>query len=103
LQTALANVISKYNLEKKMHKTSLRKVGESVMLVVPRAVLNVLRLQPGEKMGIAVERGRLVLEPQRRPHYTLDELLAQCNRKARRRRQDEQQWLESKPVGNELL
>jgi antitoxin ChpS len=60
-----------------MHTTNLRKVGGSVMLAVPPALLNVLQLQPGAKVGIAVEKGRLVVEPRQRPRYSLDELLAQ--------------------------
>ena len=39
---------------------------------------------PGAKVGIAVERGRLVVEPQRRRRYILNELLAQCDPRARR-------------------
>ena len=85
-----------------MHTTNLRKVGGSVMLAVPRAVLDVLGLQPGAKVGIAIERGRLVVEPQKRPRYTLDELLAQCHPKARRTK-EEREWLDSKPVGSELI
>ena len=54
-----------------MHTTNLRKVGGSVMLAVPPALLDILELQPGAKVGIAVERGRLVVEPQRRPRYSL--------------------------------
>lgn len=85
-----------------MHTTHLRRVGGSVMLAVPRAVLEALRLGPGAKVGIAVERDRLVLEPQRRPRYTLADLLAQCNPRARRTR-EEREWLENKPVGGELI
>ena len=85
-----------------MHTTNLRKVGGSVMLAVPRAVLDVLGLRPGAKVGIAIERGRLVVEPPKRPRYTLDELLAQCNPRARRTKQ-EREWLDSKPVGRELI
>jgi antitoxin ChpS len=85
-----------------MHTTHLRKVGGSVMLAVPRAVLDVLRLRPGAKVGIEVERDRLVVEPKRRPRYTLDELLAQCHPKARRT-QAEREWLGGKPVGRELI
>ena len=85
-----------------MHTTNLRKVGGSVMLAVPRAVLDVLRLRPGARLGIAVERGRLVVQPQKRPSYTLDELLAQCNPKARRSK-EEREWLDNKPVGGELI
>jgi len=85
-----------------MHTTNLRKVGGSVMLAVPRAVLDVLHLRPGARVGIAVERERLVVEPQKRPHYTLDELLAQCDSKARRSK-EEREWLNNKPVGGELI
>ena len=85
-----------------MHKTSLRKVGGSVMLAVPRVLLDILQLQPGAKVGIAVERGRLVVEPQRRRRYTLDELLAQCDPNAPRA-EEEREWLDSKAVGGEII
>ena len=85
-----------------MHTTNLRKVGGSVMLAVPPALLDILHLRPGAKVGIAVEGGRLVVEPQKRPRYTLDELLAQCNPKAARTR-EVREWLDNKPVGGELL
>jgi antitoxin ChpS len=84
-----------------MHVTSLRKVGGSVMLAVPPALLDILHLEPGAKVGIAVESGRLVVEPQRR-RYTLNELIAQCNPKAPRRKED-REWLEAQPVGREIL
>lgn len=85
-----------------MHTTNLRKVGGSIMLAVPPALLDILHLQPGAKVGIAIESGRLVVEPQRRRRYTLKELLAQCDPKAPRA-QEEQEWLDSKPVGGELI
>ena len=85
-----------------MHTTKLRKVGGSVMLAVPPALLDILRLQPGAQVGIAIESGRLVVEPQQRRRYTMDELLAQCNPKAARTKED-REWLSSRPVGAETL
>jgi antitoxin ChpS len=85
-----------------MHTTNLRKVGGSIMLAVPPALLDVLRLQPGAKVGIAIESGRLVVDPQPRPRYTLNELLSQCNPQARRTK-EEREWLDGKPVGRELI
>jgi antitoxin ChpS len=85
-----------------MHKTNLRKVGGSIMLAVPPALLEILRLRAGAKVGIAVHGGRLVVEPHPRPRYTLDELLAQCNPKAPRSKQ-EREWLDNKPAGRELI
>ncbi len=88
-----------------MHTTNLRKVGGSVMLAVPPALLDILHLQPGAKVGIAVDGGRLVVEPHPRRRYTLNELLAHCNPKAphAKRATEEQEWLDSKPVGGELI
>jgi antitoxin ChpS len=85
-----------------MHTTKLRKVGGSIMLAVPPTLIEILRLRPGAKVGIAVESGRLVVEPQKRPRYTLKELIAQCDPKARLTK-EEREWLHSKPVGAEIL
>jgi len=84
-----------------MHTTNLRKVGGSIMLAVPPALLDLLELRPGAKVGIAVESGRLIVEPRARPHYTLKELLAQCDPKAPIT-EEEREWLDSKPTGGEL-
>jgi antitoxin ChpS len=85
-----------------MHTTNLRKVGGSVMLAVPPALLDMLRLRPGTQVGIAIESGRLVVEPHPRPRYTLNELLSQCNPKAPRTKED-REWLESDRMGGELI
>jgi antitoxin ChpS len=85
-----------------MHTTNLRKVGGSVMLAVPPALLDVLRLRAGTQVGITVESGRLVVEAQRQPRYSLKELLAQCDSKARRTRAD-REWVKGKAAGRELI
>ena len=85
-----------------MHTTNLRKVGGSIMLSVPPALLDLLRLGVGAKVNIAVENGRLIIEPKARPSYSLDELLAQCDETAPPPAED-RAWIDAKPVGNELL
>jgi antitoxin ChpS len=85
-----------------MHTTNLRKVGGSIMLAVPPAILELLHLHAGATVGLAVDHGRLVVEPTLRPHYSLDELLAQCDASAEVSAED-LDWLDSKPVGRELL
>ena len=84
-----------------MHTTNLRKVGGSIMLALPPAVLDILQLRPGAKVGLAVRGGRLVVEPKPRPRYSLDELLAQCDPKAPRGK-EEREWLDEKAAGGEL-
>ena len=85
-----------------MHTTNLRKVGGSVMLAVPPALLDLLKLKAGASVDIGIEEGRLIVAPRMRPTYTLDELLAQCDETATADDGD-RAWLETKPVGNELL
>jgi antitoxin ChpS len=65
-------------------------------------LLDVLNLAAGAKVGLAADQGRLVVEPQGRPRYTLDELLAQCDPSAEISAED-REWLDAKPVGNEPL
>lgn len=85
-----------------MHTTNLRKVGGSVMLAVPPAILDLLHLHAGSIVGLAVDHGRLVIDPRPRPHYSLEELLAQCDESAEVSAED-RAWTDSKPVGRELL
>ena len=85
-----------------MHTTSLRKVGGSVMLAVPPALLDLLKLRAGAKVDIGIEDGRLIVAPRTRPSYSLDELVAQCDESASADAGD-RAWVDAKPVGNELL
>lgn len=85
-----------------MHTTNLRKVGGSVMMAVPPALLDLLHIGAGAKVGLAVDNGRLVVEPQPRPRYTLDELLAQCDASAELTGAD-RAWIDEARVGDELI
>ncbi len=85
-----------------MHKTTLRKVGGSVMVAVPPAILEMLHVSAGSEVGMSVEGGQLVVSPSPRPRYRLEELLARCDVAAAPNAED-RKWLESGPVGGELL
>lgn len=85
-----------------MHTTNLRKVGGSVMLAVPPAILDLLHLQAGATVGIAVDGGRLVVEPNPRPRYTLAELLAASDY-SQPQPPEEREWIDAPAVGRELI
>lgn len=84
-----------------MHSTNLRKVGGSIMLAVPPAILDLLKLGAGAKVDVDVQDGRLVIEPEAHPRYSLDDLLAQCDEAAPASAED-RAWIDAKPVGREL-
>lgn len=85
-----------------MHTTNLRKVGGSIMLAVPPALLNLLRLKAGATVAVEVENGRLIVEPQQRPRYTLEELLAASDY-SQPLPPEEREWVDVPAVGRELL
>ena len=85
-----------------MHKTTLRKVGGSVMLTVPPAILDLLHLQAGSTVGVIVDNGRLVVEPRARPRFTLAELLAASDY-SQPQPPEEREWVDAPAVGGELL
>jgi antitoxin ChpS len=85
-----------------MHTTNLRKVGGSIMLAIPPALLDVLHLSAGAKVGLAVDNGRLVVEPTARPRYTMAELLAASDY-SQPQPPEEREWVDAPAVGRELL
>ncbi len=85
-----------------MHTTNLRKVGGSIMLAVPPAFLDQLHLQAGATVGLAIDHGRLVVNPSPRPSYTLVELLAASDY-SQPQLAEEREWVDAPAVGDELL
>ena len=84
------------------HAARLRKVGGSVMLAIPKAMVEALDLAPDASVGLSIKAGKLVVDPKKRRRYSLDELLAQCKPSARSSRAD-RDWLAGRPVGRELI
>lgn len=85
-----------------MAVSTLRNVGGSVMMTVPKPVLEELGLQANTKVEVTVENGRLIAVPRTRPKYTLEELVAQCDPDAPLGEED-RTWLNDPPVGLEVI
>lgn len=85
-----------------MLTSTLRTVGGSVMMTIPKAVLDVLGLAVNDKVILHVDAGRLLVEARPRPKYTMEELIAQCDTSA-----DAQaeiiEWDAVEPVGREII
>ena len=85
-----------------MHTTNLRKVGGSVMMAVPPALLDLLDLRVGATVSLAVADGCLVVDPKPRPRYTLAELLAASDY-SQPQPAEEREWVDASRVGGELI
>jgi len=72
------------------------------MLAIPPAILEQLELKAGATVGLVVDGNRLILEPQKKPRYTLDELLAASDY-SQPMSQEDREWIDAPPVGRELI
>lgn len=84
------------------HTARLRKVGGSVMLAIPPALLAELDLKPDAAVGMSVKAGKLLVEPKARPRYTLEELLSQCDDYGIAGA-EEREWIDAPAVGREVI
>lgn len=65
-----------------MTTATLRTVGNSVAVVIPKQWLAVLKLQAGSQVELALDGNRLTLQaPAKAQHkkYTLEQMLAECD------------------------
>lgn len=85
-----------------MQTTTLRRVGGSVMLAVPPALLDMLNLAAGAEVGLDIVDGELRVQPIRKKKYTLAELLAQSDYSTPLT-PEEREWIDAPPVGRELI
>jgi antitoxin ChpS len=84
-----------------MAEATLRKIGGSTVLGIPAALLEQLGMSATMRGLVRVEHDRLVIEKAKRRHYTLEELLAQCDPAAPLSPQ-EQEWIDAPSVRREI-
>lgn len=86
-----------------MATVTLRNLGGSVVMTVPRKILDLVHLDAGAQVDVNVERGKLVVAPKTKSRYSLNELLARCREKDFALTAEDRAWLDAKPVGKEVL
>lgn len=80
-------------------KARVCKWGNSLAIRLPKAAVDSLRVREGEPVDLVIEDDTLVIRA-KRPHYTLEELVAAM------RPEDEPEALDdvnTPPLGDELL
>jgi len=79
---------------------TLRSIGGSVVMAIPKRILELVHLQSGSQVNIDVRDGKLIVESHKKPHYTLAELMAKCDL-SRPLNIEEREWLDAPSVGAE--
>lgn len=83
-------------------RSKFRRVGGSTMLAVPPSLLEALALEPGAEVTLEAKGGKLVVAPVSKSAPTLDDLLAECDSKAKAPRADKV-WTAGVKRGKELI
>jgi antitoxin ChpS len=86
-----------------MASVTLRNLGGSVVMAVPKKILGLVHLDAGSTVELSVHGGRLIVEPGRKPRYTLAELLSRCRPNDLAPRPRDKRWLRGGPIGRELI
>jgi antitoxin ChpS len=84
-----------------MQTTKLRKVGGSIMMTVPPALLEELHLTAGSVVSIEGNDQIMTVRPCR-PRYTAEQLLADYDATTPWT-EEEREWLDAPAVGRELI
>ena len=61
-------------------RTTIARWGNSTALRLPKAVVEELRLKPGQQVEVTVDGGEARLKPVRQSLVFLEELMAECDR-----------------------
>ena len=79
---------------------TLRKIGGSTCITIPKIFLDRLELDVGTIVDISLDGSGLRIEPQK-PVYNLDDLLAATPSNVKLT-EEERQWLDAEPAGKEI-
>ncbi len=83
--------------------TVIRKIGNSSGAIIPSELLRRLNLKDGDSIVIAEVKNSLVItKATNRPHYSMDELLSQCDLSASMP-EELTEWDSIPPAGDEVL
>jgi antitoxin MazE len=60
---------------------TIQKWGNSLALRIPKAVARDVQLENGSQVNLAVQNGRVIIEPTQTPKYRLEDLLNGISKK----------------------
>lgn len=84
-----------------MVTVTLRNLGGSIVMAIPKRLLELMHLHAGSQVSLIVRDKKLIMESKdSKPQYTLTELVAQCDLSHPMTKSDKE-WLEAPSSGAE--
>ena len=84
-----------------MTQLSIRQSGGANIVSIPKAILNTLGLRVGSSLDLSIEDNKIVLTPLVET-TTLEDLIIGSPKERLALTEEDQQWVNDKPVGKEI-
>ena len=85
-----------------MH-VQIKKWGNSAGIPLSKSVLEQLHAKHGDELDVSYRDGGLFLKPIVEQEESLEELLRSCTPEKMQLDREDQEWLDSTPVGAEII
>ncbi len=80
----------------------IKKWGNSLATRIPKAIVESVGLQLDQKVNVEAVDGKIVITPVKTKEYSLKDLLNQCETETMKLDREDEEWLNSPPVGKEI-
>ena len=81
---------------------TIKKWGNSLATRIPKSVVESVGLQLDQEVDIEAVNGKIIITPVKTTEYSLKDLLDQCKPETMKLTQEDQEWLNTPPVGEEI-
>ena len=83
-------------------KMTIKKWGNSLATRIPKAVVESVGLHFNQEVEIEAVNGKIIITPSKTIEYNLEDLLHQCKPEAMVLTDEDKEWINNPPVGNEV-
>jgi len=82
---------------------TIKKWGNSLATRIPKAVVESINLRLDQEVDVEAVNGKIIITPiTKKKEYKLEELLGQCKPGSMKLTKEDQEWLNTDPVGREI-
>jgi antitoxin MazE len=82
-------------------RMTIKKWGNSLATRIPKAIVESIGLQLNQEIDIEAVNGKIIITPVKSFEYNLEDLLRQCKPKTMALTDEDQEWINSPPLGKE--
>jgi len=83
-------------------KMTIKKWGNSLATRIPKAVVESVGLHFNQEVEIEAVNGKIIITPSKTIEYNLEDLIHQCKPEAMVLTDEDKEWINNPPVGNEV-